>query len=181
MIRRQIPGASPYRLQFRVKFFVQPQYLLQDSTRLVATSLEFINCNSFRHFLAVLVGSLKSDSVCPLRTSYLYTCTKIGAFSSLVQAPVFLALKERLGGRQNNPRTRKSSICVCFDCSSNRWRSWRFVLALRLLSGDRDRISVDFRVQGKCISGTFEAQRCPIGCSETVLYQRNVLDGELRN
>ncbi|XP_074618274.1 E3 ubiquitin-protein ligase MYLIP-like [Acropora palmata] len=33
MIRRQIPGASPYRLQFRVKFFVQPQYLLQDSTR----------------------------------------------------------------------------------------------------------------------------------------------------
>lgn len=32
-IRRQIPGAPPYRLQFRVKFFVQPQYLLQDSTR----------------------------------------------------------------------------------------------------------------------------------------------------
>lgn len=32
-IRRQISGASPYRLQFRVKFFVQPQYLLQDSTR----------------------------------------------------------------------------------------------------------------------------------------------------
>ncbi|XP_068671646.1 E3 ubiquitin-protein ligase MYLIP-like [Montipora foliosa] len=32
-IRRQIPGASPYRLQFRVKFFVQPQYLLQDATR----------------------------------------------------------------------------------------------------------------------------------------------------
>ncbi|KAJ7374703.1 hypothetical protein OS493_005046 [Desmophyllum pertusum] len=31
-IRRQIPGAPPYRLQFRVKFFVQPQYLLQDST-----------------------------------------------------------------------------------------------------------------------------------------------------
>lgn len=32
-IRRQIPGAPPYRLQFRVKFFVQPQYLLQDTTR----------------------------------------------------------------------------------------------------------------------------------------------------
>lgn len=32
-IRRQISGTPPYRLQFRVKFFVQPQYLLQDSTR----------------------------------------------------------------------------------------------------------------------------------------------------
>ena len=32
-ISRQLGGAAPYRLQLRVKFFVQPHFLLQDSTR----------------------------------------------------------------------------------------------------------------------------------------------------
>ena len=34
-ISRQISGGLPYRFQFRVKFFVQPQFLLQDTTRYV--------------------------------------------------------------------------------------------------------------------------------------------------
>lgn len=43
-IRRQISGTPPYRLQFRVKFFVQPQYLLQDSTRYnLKMVYEFVN------------------------------------------------------------------------------------------------------------------------------------------
>ncbi|ELU06987.1 hypothetical protein CAPTEDRAFT_41752, partial [Capitella teleta] len=32
-ICRQLGGTAPYRLQLRVKFFVQPHFLLQDSTR----------------------------------------------------------------------------------------------------------------------------------------------------
>ena len=32
-ISHQLPGTAPYRLSLRVKFFVQPHFLLQETTR----------------------------------------------------------------------------------------------------------------------------------------------------
>lgn len=35
-IKQQLTGAAPYRFQLRVKFFVPPHLLLQETTRLVS-------------------------------------------------------------------------------------------------------------------------------------------------
>ena len=148
-IRRQISGTPPYRLQFRVKFFVQPQYLLQDSTRYnLKMVYEFVNRgNGLNHdslyYFPLALSSTVVYLSCWVERCQLYT--QMLPFFSL-KASVFSSFEKRFGRRENYPRSGKSGSGVCVDRTSNHWGPWRFLLSVWLLSGIRNWITVELRV-----------------------------------
>ncbi|XP_054711051.1 E3 ubiquitin-protein ligase MYLIP-like [Uloborus diversus] len=129
-IRRQVPGPPPYRLQLRVKFYVPPHLILQDSTRYhfyLDIRQSFIE-NNFHTLsshqickLAALLAQVEVGDLDPTHTSitallkypkFLPSNCSLAAFSDESDRPRHLRVRWRSGG-SNDSISSNSDDPVC--------------------------------------------------------------------